>query len=108
LGFFSNTKFVDELKALNLPYVTVRYSNYVYIVPDQVNNIPKDSLVLKKLLDKYGYYNDYPNLEYKFLPQENRYVKLMSDLHPALANTIKELKLQYYKDRTRENIPILH
>jgi len=108
LGFFANTNFLTDLAKLNLSYIDIQSKNYVYIVPNRVGNIKKDSISLKKILDTYGYLNSFPNLEKMFYPQENRYVKLISDANPLIAQEIKDLKLKYYQTRSKDKIPLLH
>lgn len=108
LGFFYTTAFLDELTKLNLSYVSIENINYVYIDPNAINNITKDSLPLRKLLDRYGYLSNFKNLDKVFSPQENRYVKIISDANPIIAQEIKELKLNYYQERSNDRIPLLH
>jgi cell division protein FtsI/penicillin-binding protein 2 len=108
LGFFVNEAFLKELKNLALPYITIENTNYVYIVPTQVNSVNKDSLPLQKLLVKYGHPEQAMGIQYFFKPQENRYVKLIVDTNPVIAQTIKDLKLRYYQTRNASKIPLLH
>lgn len=108
LGFFVNEAFLKELKTLALPYITIENTNYVYIVPTQVNSVSKDSLPLQKLLVKYWHPEQAMNIQYFFKPQENRYVKLIVDTNPVIAQTIKDLKLRYYQTRNASKIPLLH
>ncbi len=107
LWFFTNERFFEELKKINLDYIVIS-SNYVYIVPDKVSSISREIQPLKKLLLKYGYLDQYPNLEKYFQKQENRYVKLISDANPIIAQKIKELKLKFYRERNKDRIPLLH
>lgn len=108
IWFFSNEDFLNELKNLNLNYVDIQYNNYVYIIPSNVINKERDSLPLKKLLDKYWYLSSYANFDNNLYPQENRYVKILSDANPIIAQLIKDMKIKYYLERTSNNIPILH
>lgn len=108
LWFFSNVAFLDELQKLNLKYIDIQGKNYVYIIPDNVGNVTKDSAPLKKLLDKYGYLNTLDTADNVFSQQENRYVKIISDANPLIAQTVNNLKLEYYKTQSRDKIPLLH
>lgn len=108
LWFFANTNFLADLIKLNLDYVDIQSKNYVYIVPNNVGSINKDILPLKKILDKYWYLTNFPNLEKIFSPQENRYVKIISDANPFIAQEVKDLKNEYYQTRSKDRIPLLH
>lgn len=108
LGFFTNQAFLEELRNSNLDYISIEADNYVYITPKQVSNISRESIPLKKLLTKYGYADQYSDLTRYFKPQENRYVKLISDANPMIAQKIKELKLEYYQERNKDRIPFFH
>ncbi|HBB03669.1 TPA: hypothetical protein DCZ39_02055 [Patescibacteria group bacterium] len=108
LGFFANTNFLADLKKLNLDYIDIQSTNYVYIVPDRVGSIKKDIVPLQKILDTYGYLGNFPNLEKSFYAQENRYVKIISDANPLIAQQIKDIKLKYYQVRSKDRIPLLH
>ena len=108
IWFFANTNFLAELAKLNLNYINIQSKNYVYILPNNVGNINKDIVPLQKLLDKYWYLSNFPNLEKSFSEQENRYVKIISDANPLIAQQIKDLKLKYYQTRSRDKIPLLH
>ena len=108
IWFFSDERFLTELRDLNLIYVTIKYDNYVYIDPDDVKNVSRDSAPLKKLLKKYGYLKNYTDFDKNFRKQENRYVKLLSNVNPMIAQMVKDLKINYYQERTKDNIPIFH
>jgi len=108
LGFFSNTNFLSDLAKLNLNFIDIQNKNYVYVIPNTIGNVSKDTLQLKKLLDRYWYLDDFPNLENVFYKQENRYVKIISNANPLIAQQIKDLKLQYYQTRSKDRIPLLH
>ena len=108
IWFFSNKDFIEELKLLNLRYINIKYDNYVYVVPTKISNVSRESAIFKKLLKKYGYLNDDSNFDINFYKQENRYVKLLSSVNPIVAQMVKDLKLEYYKEQTKDNVPILH
>lgn len=109
LGFFSNANFLVDLAKLNLDYIDIQNTNYVYINPNNVgSNLNRAIAPLKKLLENYGYLKNFTNLEKNFYKQENRYVKILSDANPMIVQKIKDLKLTYYQTRSREKIPLLH
>lgn len=108
LWFFANTNFLTDLEKLKLDYIDIQAQHYVYIVPNKVRNINKDSTPLKKLLEMYGYLKNFPDLEKSFYEQENRYVKIISDANPIIAQDIKDLKNLHYKNRSTDRVPLLH
>ncbi|NOZ44673.1 MAG: hypothetical protein GXP45_06095 [bacterium] len=99
---------MDELQSLNLDYIDIEYGRYVYIVPTKIKNISSETKSLIHLLQKYDYLNSFKNIQRKFVPQENRYVKIISDVNPYISKLVKDLKIEYYQDRNRDNIPLLH
>jgi hypothetical protein len=52
--------------------------------------------------------DSYNNFDNNFYEQENRYVKILSNVNPVVAQMVRELKLKYYTERTKDNIPVLH
>jgi len=96
------------LKKLELNYVSIENTNYVYVLPEQIRNIAKDTIQLRTLLDRYGYLQNFSNIDKVFSIQENRYVKIISEANPLIAQQIKELKMKYYQERSKDRIPILH
>ena len=108
LWFFTNEAFLKELKSLSLPYISIENTNYVYIIPSKVDSLSKDSLPIQKLLVKYGHPEQAMNIQYFFKPQENRYVKLIVDANPLIAQDVNDLKDRYYQTRNASKIPLLH
>jgi len=106
LGFFENKPFLEEISKLT--FIEIEYENYAYIIPEKVKNFSKNIEQLKKILNKYGYLESFKKLDDKFLPQENKYVKVVSDVNPDIAQKIKDLKTKYYSEKTEWKIPVLH
>lgn len=106
--FFSNTDFLEDLKQLDLDYIDIQATNYVYVVPTNIGNVSKESVPFKKLLDRYGYLKDMTTIDNVFYAQENRYVKIASETNPMIAQMVKDLKLKYYQTQSRDRIPLLH
>lgn len=107
LGFFTDEVFLKALQEKDFPYITVLSDNYVYIIPDSVRDPSSQSEEFRQFLRTYGYVNDFPNLEYTFYPQENRYVRILNDANPIIAQDIKDLKNTYYGTLINR-VPILH
>lgn len=108
IGFFSNNNFLEDLEKLNLDYIDIQNKNYVYIIPDKVGNVHRDILPFENLLEMYWYLKNFSNLEKSFYKQENRYVKIISDANPLIAQEVKTIKSEYYQVRSKDKIPLLH
>lgn len=108
LWFFANTDFLDKLAALNLPCIDIQATHYVYVVPTKIVDLSKESEALKALLDTYGYLEGMKKINNVFYQQENRYVKLVSNANPMIAQMIKDLKTSYYQTQSRDRIPLFH
>ncbi|HPC34800.1 MAG TPA: hypothetical protein PLP73_03970, partial [Candidatus Absconditabacterales bacterium] len=108
IGFFSNKNFLAELEGLNLDYINIKHKNYVYIIPTKISSVSREGASLKKLLTKYGYLTHYTNFDKNFYQQEYRYIKLLSNVNPVVAQMVKDLKLEHYNETTKDKIPILH
>lgn len=108
IWFFSNTNFLEDLEKLNLPYIDIQATNYVYIIPKKVSNVNRDIIPFQKILEMYWYLKSFPNLANSFYEQENRYVKIFSDANPLIAQEVKNLRTEYYQTRSKDKIPLLH
>lgn len=85
---------MEEVKALNLPYLQIVSENYLYIVPGAIANKEIARRTVETLLQK----RKYPigsNFSKLFDLQERKYVKIVSGLNPALAQEIRELKRKH-------------
>ncbi len=107
LGFFENTVFLDELKALNLPYISIESKYYVYIEPSKVSHIWNATKAIQKILQKYWYELGFKDISNVFYAQENRYVRLISEANPNIIKLVNDLKLQYF-NKIKDWIPLLH
>ena len=82
----------------------------MYIVPTQVGSRDRSSRQgqLLALLKKYGYSLTQDELDKLFSQQTHKYVKLFSSANPQVAQDIKELKVLYNKERSKDKVPVLH
>ena len=79
-----NQDFLEELKQLNLPFISIEKENCIYVVPAMVMNKSRAIAQLKAILQKWKYPIG-ENFEKLFDYQERRYIKLISWLNPELA-----------------------
>lgn len=107
IWFFQDEIFLQELKERNFPYITILYDNYVYVVPNQVTRHEAQIQEFKQFLDKYWYTNLLTRIDRAFYPQENRYVRILANASPMVAQMVKDLKIEYFTQRVN-NTPILH
>ena len=106
--YFTDKKLLQSLLDLKKPYIHVFYNNYVFIEPRQLpRSISLPYKELSQIFISRGFDDVVDNLEAKFKVQEYRYIKLMSDVHPAIIDALKKLQTTYYKDRIAW-IPLLH
>lgn len=107
LWFYENPAFLNELKSKNLPFVELVDNYYVYILPDKVTERTNAGVLLYGLFKKHWYDIDFDTLKNILLPQENRYVRLITNMNAKLAKRIKDAK----RDTATElinGIPLLH
>lgn len=115
LGYFTEPRFLEEAKQLNLPYLSIEKENYLYIIPGRIENRNKAISEMRTLLEKRRY-PIWENFETLFKPQNRRYIKLISGLNPELAQEIRELKINHYNEKSKPNreegnyigIPVLY
>ena len=77
LGYFVEPRFLEEVKQLNLPYLTIEKENYLYIVPLNVQNKTQAINQVKSLLKKWRYPIS-STFDRLFEVQDWRYIKLIS------------------------------
>lgn len=100
LGYFVEPRFLEEVKQLNLPYLSIENGNYLYIIPMRVENKKKAITQMKTLLKKWRYPIG-ENFDALFEVQEWRYIKLISGLNPELAQEVRELKSEYQFEKSK-------
>lgn len=103
LGYFVEPRFLEEVKQLNLPYLTIEKENYLYIVPLNVQNKTQAINQVKSLLKKWRYPIS-STFDSLFEVQDWRYIKLISWLNPQLAQEIRDLKVQHQFEKSKPNI----
>jgi hypothetical protein len=71
------------------------YGNYVYIIPTQVGNKSTAENQITRILETYQQENIIAHTIRQLDVQENKYVKLLTRMHPDIANEITQLKQEY-------------
>lgn len=108
MWYFNNDNFIAELEERDFYFVELRSYN-VYIDPHMISSTNDKTIdEFKDVLDEYGYLNQFLNIDKYFVPQENRYAKLASDINPMIAQEINELKAEYYSVKDEKQTPLLH
>jgi cell division protein FtsI/penicillin-binding protein 2 len=90
------------------PFIQVISEHYVYVIPTKSTSTLRDKAQLQVLLTKYGYSLSPQELTKLFQQQTYKYIKLFSAANPQIAQDIKNLKDTYYKEKSAENVPVLH
>ena len=92
--------FVSELADMDLAYVEIVDDAYVYITPAQVTNRDRSARILNGLFDTYGITIDADVVSDRILlSQENRYVKIATDLNISLVDELQDKKELYREQR---------
>ena len=115
LWYYTEPRFLEELKQLELPFVSIEKENYLYVVPAKVTNKSRAIAQLKAILQKWKY-PVWENFEKLFEYQERRYIKLISWLNPELAEEVRNLKTEHQNEKSKKDptnnrfigIPVLY
>jgi cell division protein FtsI/penicillin-binding protein 2 len=108
LGFFTNELLLQAIKDANLPCISIKNKYYIYIDPTLVGSVKTTNSILADILRQYSYEDLATSIDIYTQPQNNNYVKLVTALHPTLAQTIIDLKKTYTKVRNAAKEPLLH
>lgn len=107
VGFLTSPNSIEALKRLNLAYIDIQDPWYVFIIPTKVDNRNNALKQLQTFFNNFNYQDLTSNLPALLVPQENRYVKILSDVNPQIAKEFQELKIKYL-DTKYEWIPLFH
>lgn len=108
VAYITDKVVLDRLKELNKPYISL-IGNYVYIIPDKVPTKSKAQSIkeVSAIFSDRWFDDIVDDLASKFNVQNYWYIKLISDVHPAVIDALNKLKLKYYKTLVGW-IPLLH
>ena len=116
LWYFTEKDFLEELKSLNLPFITIEKENYVYVIPAAAKNNKSRAISQLKTVLKKWKVPIWDNFEKLFEPQERRYIKIISWLNPELAEEVRNLKIKHQNEKSKRDptkdrfiwIPVLY
>ena len=116
LWYFTQKDFLEELKGLNLPFISIIKDNYVYVIPNAAKNNKSRSISQLKTILKKWKIPIWDNFERLFEPQERRYIKIISWLNPELAEEVRNLKVKHQNEKSKRDpasnryiwIPVLY
>lgn len=107
LWFFDNIDFVDDIKE-NIDSIQIVNDFYIYIDPKETSSKSKDSTILKAFLAKYWYDYSDKMIDNLFEVQENRYVKITTNVNSYIIQKIRALKDKYNDSTWLIKIPIVY
>ncbi len=113
VGFFSDTALLDRVRALQAPYIHIIQDHYIFIEPRVLAGFSRSRAIndMTDIFAARGYDDIVDNLDSLTVPHSYRYVRLMTNVHPMIADAINKLKIQYYKDYAKtdpDKIPLFH
>ncbi|MBO4203996.1 hypothetical protein J5893_04205 [bacterium] len=92
----------------NFPFIDISYEYYIYVVPTKSINKTRDKRLLQQFFNAKGYYLSETQVDKLFSLQEYKYIKLFTSANPQIAQDIKDLKNQYYDEKSKDKVPVLH
>lgn len=96
-----NLELKNDFEKLQLPFVSIAW-NYIYVSPlASTTEINKAWSILYKILSKHQIILSYKQLKFILSPQENKYVKIATNLDQKLINTLKER--QEYRKKVKQD-----
>lgn len=88
----------EAVEKVQLPYLTID-NNALYIIVDKVVDINRAGSDLYALLSKHNILFSYRQLRNLLTPQENRYVRLMTNVNHELVTELKTTRSYWQKQQ---------
>lgn len=108
LGMYTDPALLSWLRDQNFPFIDISYEYYIYVVPTKSINKTRDKRLLQQFFNAKGYYLSETQVDKLFSLQEYKYIKLFTSANPQIAQDIKDLKNQYYDEKSKDKVPVLH
>ena len=104
--YFTDEEFLEDLKNQNFDFVSIEGNFYVYIIPNKSRSY-KDKILFQWFMNKHHEKLSSSMIDALFKEQEYKYIKLFSSANPQIAQDIKDLKIEYAKEKySLDNSPV--
>ncbi len=104
--YFDNNAFLRQLQDLDKEYIVVEW-NYLYFVPDKVEDISQAAKIIYTIVQEYWYNYTYQAIYSNLEERPIRYVRLATNVSWQVIAKVRDLKAEYFSDRT-DWVPLLH
>lgn len=108
MGMYTSQELLSDLLEQKFSFIDISYDYYIYVVPSKSLNASRDKRLLQNFFKQYGYVFTNAELDRLFTQQVYKYVKLFTSANPQIAKEIQDLKIQYYSEKSKTKIPVLH
>ena len=100
--YYTNENFLQALKDQHFNFISIESNFYVYVIPWKSTN-NRDRILFQNFMnnwsDKWWEQLSSNTLDTLFKEQEYKYIKLFSSANPQIAQDIKQLQLDYAKEK---------
>ena len=98
LWYYTDENFLKDLHDQHFDFISIESNFYIYIIPKNPSST-RDKILFQKFMNKQGKNLSPEILDSLFKTQEYKYIKLFSSANPQIAQDIKQLKLDYDKEK---------
>jgi cell division protein FtsI/penicillin-binding protein 2 len=107
LWFFDNPQLLEDLLAKEWPFIEIFNQYYVYIRPDAVAHLPTALQDTAALFQSHGFGFTVTGLRKLFTPQENRYVRITTNMNAKLAKIVRDAQRTFARELIN-GVPVYH
>ncbi len=98
LGYYTDEKFLEDLKDQHFNFISIESNFYVYIIPKDPSST-RDKILFQNFMNRQHRPIDPSTLDTLFTQQQYKYIKLFSSANPQIAQDIKQLKSDYANEK---------
>lgn len=107
IGFFEDAALLEELADADLPYLEIHNQYYVYVRPERVPDAQRAAQRVASIFQRHGYAYSADSMRRLFVPQENRYVRIATNMNAKLAKVVRDARRDFAREMIN-GIPIYH